>query len=122
VGLCLLACNKQLDAGLIEFDQRAAVGVVLAAGGYPGSYAKGTEIFGLEDAAKLDGKVFQAGTAMQGDKIVTSGGRVLCATALGNTVSEAQQNAYALVEKINWDGVMYRTDIAYRAIEREQSK
>lgn len=122
VGLCLLACNKQLDAGLIEFDQRAAVGVVLAAGGYPGSYAKGTEIFGLEDAAKLDGKVFQAGTAMQGDKIVTSGGRVLCATALGNTVSEAQQNAYALVEKINWDGMMYRTDIAYRAIEREQTK
>ena len=122
VGLCLLACNKQLDAGLIEFDERAAVGVVLAAGGYPGSYAKGTEIFGLEEAAKLDGKVFHAGTAIQDDKIVTSGGRVLCATALGNTVSEAQQNAYALVEKINWDGVMYRTDIAYRAIEREQSK
>ncbi|GBL04416.1 phosphoribosylamine--glycine ligase [Glaciecola sp. KUL10] len=122
VGLCLLACNKQLDAGQIEFDERAAVGVVLAAGGYPGSYAKGNEILGLDDAAQLDGKVFHAGTSLQNSNIVTSGGRVLCATALGETVSEAQKNAYALVDKIKWEGVMFRTDIAYRAIEREQSK
>lgn len=122
VGLCLLACNKQLDAGLIEFDERAAVGVVLAAGGYPGAYAKGTVIEGLEAAASLDGKVFHAGTALENDKVVTSGGRVLCATALGNTVCEAQQNAYALVNKINWENKMFRTDIAYRAIAREEQK
>jgi phosphoribosylamine--glycine ligase len=120
VGLCMLAQNQQLDAANIEFDTRAAVGVVLAAGGYPGSYAKGDEIFGLAEAAKLPGKVFHAGTVLDGDKVLTNGGRVLCATGLGETVTEAQQHAYALVDAIDWQGVMIRTDIAYRAIAREQ--
>ena len=121
VGLCMLAQNKQLDAANIKFDDRAAVGVVLAAGGYPGSYPKGDEIFGLDEAAKLPGKVFHAGTLLDGDKVLTNGGRVLCATGLGETVTEAQKNAYALVDAIDWQGVMIRTDIAYRAIDREQA-
>ncbi|MFT5541798.1 MAG: phosphoribosylamine--glycine ligase [Glaciecola sp.] len=122
VELCLLACEQKLDTATIEFDERAAVGVVLAADGYPGAYPKGDEIFGLEDAAALPGKVFHAGTKIDGDKILTNGGRVLCATGLGKTVTEAQQNAYALVDAIDWQGVMFRTDIAYRAIERENQE
>jgi phosphoribosylamine--glycine ligase len=121
VGLCMLAQNQQLDAANIKFDDRAAVGVVLAAGGYPGSYPKGDEIFGLDEAAKLPGKVFHAGTLLDGDKVLTNGGRVLCATGLGETVTEAQKNAYTLVDAIDWQGVMIRTDIAYRAIDREQA-
>ncbi|WP_414829003.1 phosphoribosylamine--glycine ligase [Alteromonas sp. H39] len=119
VPLCIDACNGALDGKRIEFDERAAVGVVLAAGGYPGNYNKGDEISGLDEAAKLDGKVFHAGTASKDGKVVTSGGRVLCATALGNNVTEAQQQAYELVAKINWQDVYFRTDIAHRAIARE---
>jgi phosphoribosylamine--glycine ligase len=122
VELCLHACKQELDTAQIKFDERAAVGVVLAAEGYPGAYPKGDEIHGLEDAAQLPGKIFHAGTKIDGDKIVTNGGRVLCATGLGETVTEAQQNAYALVDAIDWQGVMFRTDIAYRAIERENNK
>lgn len=122
VSLCMLACEQKLDTAHIEFDERAAVGVVLAAEGYPGAYPKGDEIHGLDNAAALPGKVFHAGTKIDGDKIVTNGGRVLCATGLGNTVTEAQQNAYALVDAINWQGVMFRTDIAYRAIARENNE
>lgn len=119
VPLCIDACNGELNGKTIAFDDRAAVGVVLAAGGYPGSYNKGDEISGLDDAAQLDGKVFHAGTASKDGNVVTSGGRVLCATALGNNVTEAQQQAYELVAKINWQDVYYRTDIAHRAIARE---
>ncbi len=119
VPLCIDACNGKLDGKTIEFDERAAVGVVLAAGGYPGSYNKGDVISGLDDAAQLDGKVFHAGTASKEGNVVTSGGRVLCATALGNNVTEAQQQAYELVAKINWQDVYFRTDIAHRAIARE---
>jgi phosphoribosylamine--glycine ligase len=122
VSLCMLACEQKLDTAHIEFDKRAAVGVVLAAEGYPGAYPKGDEIHGLDDAAALPGKVFHAGTKIDGDKIVTNGGRVLCATGLGKTVTEAQQNAYALVNAIDWKGVMFRTDIAYRAIARENNE
>lgn len=122
VGLIMLACNQQLDAGSIAFDPRAAVGVVLAAGGYPGAYEKGHVIEGLTEASKIDGKVFHAGTSLSNNQVTTSGGRVLCATALGNTVTEAQQNAYKLVNQISWQDVMYRTDIGYRAIAREQGK
>jgi phosphoribosylamine--glycine ligase len=122
VALCKLACEQQLDTAKIDFDERAAVGVVLAAEGYPGAYPKGDEIHGLEEAALLPGKVFHAGTKIDGDKIVTNGGRVLCATGLGKTVTEAQQNAYDLVDTIDWQGVMFRTDIAFRAIARENSK
>jgi phosphoribosylamine--glycine ligase len=122
VELCLLACEQKLDSANIEFDDRAAVGVVLAAKGYPADYPKGDEIFGLDDATALPGKVFHAGTKIDGDKILTNGGRVLCATGLGKSVTEAQENAYALVDAIDWQGLMFRTDIAYRAIERENKE
>lgn len=118
--LCLAAINKTLDSHEAKWDPRPAVGVVLAAGGYPGSYAKGKVISGLESEVE-NAKVFHAGTKLDGDNVVTSGGRVLCATALGDTITNAQQNAYELVKKISWEDVYYRTDIAYRAIEREQS-
>jgi phosphoribosylamine--glycine ligase len=119
VELCELALAGKLDTASAQWDERAAVGVVLAAGGYPGDYGKGFEISGLANADTDDSKVFHAGTALQDGATVTSGGRVLCATALGNTVSEAQQKAYAQAKKINWSGCFYRTDIAYRAIARE---
>jgi len=119
VELCLAAVDGQLDKVTTDYDQRAAVGVVIAAGGYPDAYSKGDVISGLSDADSDDAKVFHAGTAVVGDNIVTSGGRVLCATALGNTVTEAQQNAYKLAAKINWKGAFYRTDIGYRAVDRE---
>ena len=120
VELCLMACNGELDKATIEFDQRAAVGVVLAAGGYPNEYAKGVVISGLETNTRSDAKVFHAGTSTYGDNVVTAGGRVLCATALGHSVTEAQQLAYQLVDEISWQDMFYRTDIAYRAIAREQ--
>ncbi|MEC4088471.1 phosphoribosylamine--glycine ligase [Pseudoalteromonas rubra] len=115
------AANRQeLDQTEIQFDPRAAVGVVLAAKGYPASYPKGDAISGLRVTYPEGEKVFHAGTKQDGDAVVTAGGRVLCATALGHTVTEAQKRAYTLVQEINWDGVEYRTDIAYRAIAREQ--
>ena len=120
--LCLAALAQKLDTISTEWDQRAAVGIVLAAQGYPGDYPKGDVISGLEAAeSSADGKVFHAGTANKDGQIVTAGGRVLCATALGATVTEAQQNAYRLVEKISWPGVYYRHDIGHRAMAREQS-
>ena len=109
-----------LDQIEAEFDPRAAVGVVLAAGGYPGSYAKGKVISGLS-LGNDHAKVFHAGTQETDGQVVTNGGRVLCATALGNSVTEAQQNAYKLIKAISWDGMFYRNDIAYRAIAREQN-
>jgi len=118
--LCQIALDGKLDQAHTEWDERAAVGVVLAAGGYPGSYNKGDEISGLPTEETPGERVFHAGTKTASGKVVTSGGRVLCATALGNTVSEAQQRAYALADRIQWNEVFYRKDIAYRAIEREQ--
>ncbi|MCC5452576.1 phosphoribosylamine--glycine ligase [Rheinheimera sp. UJ51] len=120
VALCQSAVQGQLAQTDIQFSPKAAVGVVMAAGGYPDAYAKGTVIHGLDDAAALAGKVFHAGTELVGNDVVTNGGRVLCATALGNSVTEAQQAAYQLVTKIHWDNVYYRHDIGYRAIAREQ--
>jgi phosphoribosylamine--glycine ligase len=119
VPLCQAACKGELAGKTIDFDDRAAVGVVLAAGGYPAAYNKGDEITGFDSAAELEGKVFHAGTALKDGKVVTAGGRVLCATALGNTVTEAQQKAYELVNTIQFKDVYYRTDIAHRAIARE---
>ena len=120
VALCDAAIDGKLDQCNSEWDERASVGIVLAAGGYPGSYNKGDAISGLPQA-EIDGeKVFHAGTKLDGEQVVTSGGRVLCATALGNSVTEAQQRAYALASQIHWDGAFYRKDIAYRAIAREQ--
>ncbi|MBQ4851983.1 phosphoribosylamine--glycine ligase [Pseudoalteromonas sp. MMG012] len=114
------AANRQeLDSTTIKFDPRAAVGVVLAAKGYPASYPKGDVISGLQESYAEGEKVFHAGTKQDGEHVVTAGGRVLCATALGHTVTEAQKRAYALAADIQWDGVEYRTDIAYRAIARE---
>ena len=120
VALCNAALDRQLASTGAEWDERAAMGVVLAAGGYPGSYAKGDVINGLDGADTDDAKVFHAGTAEKDGKVVTAGGRVLCATALGNTVSEAQQKAYALADKISWSGMFMRRDIGYRAIAREK--
>ncbi len=113
---------QQLGDTTASWDPRAALGVVMAAGGYPGDIRKGDAIHGLEQAAALDGKVFHAGTALRDGKVITSGGRVLCATALGKTVSEAQQKAYALTAAINWEGEYHRSDIGYRAVAREQEK
>ncbi|MCQ2030312.1 phosphoribosylamine--glycine ligase [Stutzerimonas zhaodongensis] len=116
------ALAKALDKIEAQWDPRPSLGVVLAAGGYPGDYNKGAAIRGLEAAALLDGKIFHAGTAMKGDVVTTSGGRVLCATALGETVFAAQQNAYALAARVEWDGHFYRHDIGYRAIAREHGE
>ena len=113
------ALDGQLDTVEVEWDSRAALGVVLAAGGYPDAYRKGDVISGLQGNESENAKIFHAGTAMQGDDVVTSGGRVLCAVGLGNTVTEAQQLAYKLTRSILWDGVYYRDDIGYRAVARE---
>ena len=121
VSLIEAANRQELDRTEINFDPRAAVGVVLAAKGYPGSYPKGDAISGLKVNYPQGEKVFHAGTKQLGEDIVTAGGRVLCATALGDTVTAAQQRAYELVKEINWDGVEYRTDIAHHAIRRERT-
>lgn len=113
------ALDGKLKDYRIQWDARKAVGVVLAAGGYPGSYDKGKAIQLPDNSSDNSAKVFHAGTALDGDTVVTNGGRVLCATALGFSVTEAQQKAYQLAEKITWDGVYYRKDIGYRAIARE---
>ncbi len=119
--LCLAAITKTLNKQTATWDSRPAVGVVLAAGGYPESYAKGSPITGLEDQAGTDTKVFHAGTKLVDGSVVTNGGRVLCATALGESVSAAQSAAYEQVKRIHWDNVYFRTDIAYRAIARENA-
>lgn len=122
VQLCLSAIDGKLDQQQAQWDPRSAVGVVMAAGGYPGNYAKGHTINGLSQCNETDElKVFHAGTALSDGNVVTSGGRVLCATALGDTVRQAQQKAYQLVKHIHWNEAFYRTDIAYRAIAREPS-
>tara|TARA_R110002072_G_scaffold116191_2_gene246607 strand:- start:3222 stop:4505 length:1284 start_codon:yes stop_codon:yes gene_type:complete len=118
VSLCSSALDGTLDQVEAQWDERCAIGVVLAAGGYPGDYAKGMPIHGL-DAADSDAiKVFHAGTARAGDQIVTSGGRVLCVTALGDDIASAQQACYQAADKISWDGMTLRRDIGWRAIAR----
>lgn len=118
---CLAALNQSLDKERAEWDARSAVGVVLAAGGYPESYAKGSPIDGLDQPLAAHQKIFHAGTTAADGTVLTNGGRVLCATALGNSVSEAQAEAYKVVHGIHWDKVYFRNDIAYRAIARENS-
>ncbi|UTM57165.1 phosphoribosylamine--glycine ligase [Photobacterium sp. CCB-ST2H9] len=120
VELCLAAVDGKLDTVDSQWDPRAAIGVVLAAGGYPAAYNKGDVISGLPEQDGDAEKIFHAGTASKDGQVVTNGGRVLCATAMGTTVSEAQQRAYALAKQVSWDGVFYRDDIGYRAIAREQ--
>ncbi|BDX04609.1 phosphoribosylamine--glycine ligase [Planctobacterium marinum] len=119
VELVTAALHSNLHNTEISFTQQAAVGVVLAAGGYPEAYQKGLEITGFEQAELLQGKIFHAGTKTSGECILTNGGRVLCATALGNSVTDAQKAAYQLVDCINWEDIYYRNDIAWRAIARE---
>ncbi|MGY3858972.1 phosphoribosylamine--glycine ligase [Aeromonas intestinalis] len=122
VELCLAACAGKLDQKEAIYDPRVAIGIVLAAGGYPGDYQQGKAISGLPVEEASGEKVFHAGSRLVGDTVVTAGGRVLCATALGHTVAEAQKRAYQLAGRIQWDGVFYRNDIGWRAIEREQAR
>lgn len=122
VELCLAACAGKLDQVEAIYDPRVAIGVVLAAGGYPGDYVQGKPISGLPVEEASGEKVFHAGSRLEGDTVVTAGGRVLCATALGHTVAEAQRRAYQLADRIQWDGVFYRRDIGWRAILREQAQ
>jgi phosphoribosylamine--glycine ligase len=122
VELCCAAIDKKLTDATIQWDQRVAVGVVMAAGGYPNDYHKGDLIKGLplDIENTVNSKVFHAGTKMENGNTVTSGGRVLCVVALGESVKQAQTDAYALVNKIHWPNVYFRKDIGYRAIAREQ--
>jgi phosphoribosylamine--glycine ligase len=117
--LCEAALAGHLDTVSAEWDSRAALGVVLAAAGYPDEVRKGDVIDGLDRAAALPGKVFHAGTREESGRVLTSGGRVLCAVGLGSSVEAAQSEAYGLVNSISWAGVQFRRDIGYRAIARE---
>lgn len=122
VKLCQAALEKKLDQVTAEWDERASLGVVMAAGGYPNAYNKGDVISGLPQQEQQDVKVFHAGTALKDDQVVTNGGRVLCVTALGQSVSEAQQRAYQQLDQISWKDGFCRRDIGYRAIAREQGR
>jgi phosphoribosylamine---glycine ligase len=117
VDLCEAALAGNLDAISSDWDDRVALGVVMAAGGYPDAYQQGAAITGLP-MQEIDGcKVFHAGTKQEGDAVVTAGGRVLCVCALGDTIQQAQAKAYQLVDTIRWDNAYYRTDIGFKAIK-----
>ncbi len=120
VELCLRCFDHSLDQANAVWTPEATVGVVMASGGYPDSYETGKPITGIEDAASPAVKVFHAGTRIEDGTTVTAGGRVLCVVARGDTVGIARQIAYAAVEKIKWDGAFWRTDIGYRAVQRER--
>lgn len=123
--LCDAAIDGKLNKLTADWDPRVSIGVVMAAGGYPNDYRKGDAITGLpsfEQEQQQDIKVFHAGTKMDGDHVVTAGGRVLCVVALGDSVSQAQEKAYQIVRTIHWDNVYYRSDIGHRAIAREQNQ
>jgi len=122
VELCLAALDGELDEVDVEWDERASIGVVLAAGGYPDDYRKGDLIEGIHAADDKHCKVFHAGTRVSNGHVVTAGGRVLCVCALGETVAEAQRQAYRCIGRIKWPDMYYRTDIGYRAIAREKSQ
>ncbi len=118
VALCNAALDARLDQVSADWDSRCAIGVVLAAGGYPGEYGKGFPIHGLDAALPQGVKVFHAGTALADGNIVTSGGRVLCVTALGTDIASAQQSCYQAAGQISWDGMTLRRDIGWRALAR----
>jgi len=118
--ICRATLAGTLSNITADWDDRAALGVVMAAGGYPESYARGKSISGLDVADSEAQKVFHAGTANTDDDVVTSGGRVLCVVGLGDSVANAASEAYEAVDKINWEGVYIRRDIGHRAIAREQ--
>ena len=121
VELCLAAVEGKLNTIKSKWDPRPALGVVLAAGGYPGDYNTKDVILGLSSETNQNCKIFHAGTSLENGQVYTNGGRVLCVTALGNTVSDAQQYAYEQLKNIYWHGCYYRHDIGYRAIEREKN-
>jgi len=118
--ICVATLDGSLAQQTADWDSRAALGVVLAAGGYPSKYGKGFSISGIAVADGVDQKVFHAGTAIDGDEVVTSGGRVLCVVGLGDSVADAAAKAYESVDKIHWDDVYSRRDIGHRAIARER--
>jgi phosphoribosylamine---glycine ligase len=120
--LCEAALDGRLNTVTAEWDSRAALGVVMAAAGYPDTVRKGDAIEGLDRAAALPGKVFHAGTRLRSGSVLTNGGRVLCAVGLGNSVSDAQTAAYGLVNTITWPGAQFRHDVGYRAIAREHAE
>jgi phosphoribosylamine--glycine ligase len=122
VSMCLAAINGELASVEADWDPRASLGVVLAAGGYPASYNKGDVISGHDVALPAHQKVFHAGTSSKDGNVVTNGGRVLCAVSLGETVAQAQAGAYDVVKQVTWDKVYFRTDIGHRAVSREQAK
>ena len=119
--LCEAALGGRLDTMSAQWDPRAALAVVMAAAGYPESVRKGDVIEGLDRAAALPGKIFHAGTRLERGRVLTNGGRVVCATGLGASVSEARRTAYALADTVRWPGVQYRRDIGYRAVQRERT-
>jgi phosphoribosylamine--glycine ligase len=121
VELCLAALGGRLNQARAQWDPRVALGVVMAAGGYPDAYDKDHPISGLAGLDAPDLKVFHAGTRLEGDRILTAGGRVLCVTALGETAQAAQDRAYTATRQIRWQDAYCRTDIGYRAIAREQA-
>ena len=121
IELCLAATKGKLDTIKSKWDPRPALGVVLAAGGYPGDYNTKDVILGLPTVIDKDYKIFHAGTCLENGQVCTNGGRVLCVTALGNSVSDAQKRAYEQIKNIHWHGCYYRHDIGYRAIEREKN-
>ncbi|MEM8983766.1 MAG: phosphoribosylamine--glycine ligase [Pseudomonadota bacterium] len=115
-GLCLAAIENQLTDVSIAWHPKPTVGVVMAASGYPGDYQSGEQIGGLDQFAGTDVKVFHAGTTLDGDRVLTSGGRVLCVVGRGQSVEAAQRSAYAAVAAIDWSGAYYRTDIGHHAL------
>lgn len=120
--LCIAALSGDLDKVTTQWDPRSCLGVVLAAGGYPGSYAKGAAISGLDSDPGAGRKVFHAGTSRKNGAVLTNSGRVLCAAALGADIAAAQTAAYELVRGIHWEGVQFRNDIGYRAVRRQRQK
>ena len=119
--LCLAAIEGTLDQEKAVWDPRACLGVVIAAGGYPGNYSKGHVISGLDSDFPKHVKIFHAGTALGDEGVVTSGGRVLCVCALGDNVTEAQAEAYKACEAITWEGAFTRSDIGQKAVDRERN-
>jgi phosphoribosylamine---glycine ligase len=119
--LCEAALAGRLDRVQAAWDARAALGIVMAAAGYPEHARQGDVIEGLERAARLPGKIFHAGTQLKGSQVLTHGGRVLCAVGLGASILEAQGEAYALADAVHFAGVQYRRDIGYRAVARESA-
>ena len=116
---CLQVLDGEARSVSLEWDQRVALGVVLAAGGYPAAYEKGQEIAGLQDDEDVHTYVFHAGTRLEAGRYVTNGGRVLCVVGRGESVKDAQEVAYRRIATINWPGMFFRNDIGYRAVIRE---